>query len=102
MLRTIRRAILPGFAVAALLATPSFAQTAGAQDSFNNLAAQGFRVVSTVYVPAEAQPDKNPAILVTLTKDKGVAVCTFGLGSWENVGTSKTLDTATVCDVRRY
>lgn len=72
------------------------------EQSFHSLVSDGFKVVATTFIPGEVQSDKNPVVLVTLQKDQAVAVCTFGFGSWETMGSSSVMDDEKACDIRRY
>jgi len=102
---------------AALGAAPSVAQQQSApaqqqtapsaqqqlEESFNSVAAAGFKVVATSFVPALQPTTQAPGqIIVTLQKDRAFAVCTMAAGSWENLATAPTLDDPKICDVRFY
>ena len=103
MNRTIRRAALVGLTLGLCGVAPALAQPAAAaqpnQQSFHSLLSGGFKVVGTAYVPADAQT-KNPIVLVTMQNNATVAVCTFGVGAWENLSTTPAADDPKTCDVR--
>jgi hypothetical protein len=96
------------FAIAGILASlcctiPSLAQPqapAPAQPAFTALLSSGFKIAATVFVPGDANPDKNPSVVVTLQKDSSVAVCVFSLGGWENLRTTPRATDVNACDVR--
>jgi hypothetical protein len=69
------------------------------EQSFRSLLSEGYAVVSTTYVAAEAFTSKNPALLVTLQKQTVVAVCTFSPGGWETISNSSGVDDQKACDV---
>ena len=109
MLKSLGFPATLAFMAGLALGAPAFAQSASpapsdptTEQSFKSLISTGFKVVATTFVPGEVQSDKNPVILVTLQKDQSVAVCTFGFGSWEQMGSSSTVDDDKVCDIRRY
>jgi hypothetical protein len=80
----------------ALLASNAFAQEQ--QQSFKALIGRGFEIKSVTFARGEST-DNRDAVLVTLQKDKAVAVCFFAATTWINLNTS-TLEDARRCDVR--
>ena len=95
----IRYLVMLGLASAPCL-TPS-ARAEDPQQAFKTLVARGFKIAATTVVPAEVNKTKDPVLVVTLQLDKAVAVCTFGVGTWENMGQSLETDPK-ACDVRFY
>jgi hypothetical protein len=95
--RVLAAGLLAGFVVTA----PALAEDKP-QQSFHSLVSSGFAVVGTAFVPGAEQSDKHPVVLVTLQKGTSVAVCTLGLGAWENMGSSDEMEDATRCDFRSY
>jgi hypothetical protein len=94
--------VLAAGALSGLVLTgPALAQDKP-QQSFHSLVSNGFTVVGTAFVPGAEQSDKHPVVLVTLQKGTSVAVCTLGLGAYENMGSSDELEDATRCDFRSY
>jgi hypothetical protein len=80
----------------ALLASNALAQEQ--QQSFKSLIGRGFEIKSVTFAHGEST-DNRDAILVTLQKDKAVAVCFFAATTWINLSTG-TLEDARRCDVR--
>ena len=102
MNRTFRRAALVGLLLGLFAVVPALAQQAAAQpnqQSFHSLLSSGFKIVATAYVGADAET-KAPVVLVTLQNNATVAVCTFGIGAWENLSTTPSADDPKTCDVR--
>jgi hypothetical protein len=68
------------------------------QQSFKTLIGKGFEIKSVTFAHGEST-DNRDAFLVTLQKDKSVAVCYFAAVSWINLN-SASLEDARRCDVR--
>jgi hypothetical protein len=68
------------------------------QQSFKTLIAKGFEIKSVTFAHGEST-DNRDAFLVTLQKDKSVAVCYFAGVNWINLNNA-TLEDARRCDVR--
>jgi hypothetical protein len=68
------------------------------QQSFKTLIAKGFEIKSVTFAHGEST-DNRDAFLVTLQKDKSVAVCYFAAVNWINLNNA-TLEDARRCDVR--
>jgi hypothetical protein len=101
MVRYAKKILAAGFLTGLCCIVPGIAQAqAPAQPSFTALLSGGFKVVATVFVPGDANPDKNPSVVVTLQKDSSVAVCVFSLGGWENLRTTPRATDANACDIR--
>ena len=70
--------------------------------SFSELVRGGFKIVSTVLAPAGSTTDNHAAVVVTLTRETSVAICTVNVSNYENFGTVKWPDEAERCDVRKF
>jgi hypothetical protein len=81
--------------VCALQAPQCWAQE---QQSFKALIGKGFEIKSVTFARGDSTENRD-AFLVTLQKDKSVAVCFFAAANWINLSTS-TLEDARRCDVR--
>jgi hypothetical protein len=82
------------------LAPACLAEDGDKQRPFTQLIADGYEIKAVTLNPAvqEGGPTANH-IVVTLQKDKSVAVCTFAPGQWEAL-TDSVLAEAKWCDVR--
>jgi hypothetical protein len=68
------------------------------QQSFKALVGRGFEIKSVTFARGEST-DNRESFLVTLQKDKSVAVCFFAAVNWINLNNA-TLEDARRCDVR--
>jgi hypothetical protein len=68
------------------------------QQSFKALVGKGFEIKSVTFARGEST-DNRESFLVTLQKDKSVAVCFFAAANWINLNNA-TLEDARRCDVR--
>jgi hypothetical protein len=68
------------------------------QQSFKTLVGKGFEIKSVTFAHGEST-DNRDSILVTLQKDKSVAVCYFAAVSWISLNNA-SLEDARRCDVR--
>jgi hypothetical protein len=68
------------------------------QQSFKSLVGKGFEIKSVTFAHGEST-DNRDSFLVTLQKDKSVAVCYFAAANWINLNNA-TLEDARRCDVR--
>jgi hypothetical protein len=68
------------------------------QQSFKSLVGRGFEIKSVTFARGEST-DNRDSFLVTLQKDKSVAVCIFAAQNWINMSNA-TLEDARRCDVR--
>jgi hypothetical protein len=68
------------------------------QQSFKALIGRGFEIKGVTFARGEST-DNRDSFLVTLQKDKSVAVCLFAAVNWINLNTA-SLDDARRCDVR--
>jgi hypothetical protein len=73
---------------------------AGAQEqqSFKTIIGKGYEIKSVTFAKGESTENRE-IVLVTLQKEKSVAVCYFAAANWINL-TPGTLDDARRCDVR--
>ena len=87
--------------IAVGLACAMAASDCGAQEqqqSFKSLIGRGFEIKSVTFAHGESTENRD-AILVTLQKDKSVAVCFFAAATWINLSNT-TLEDGKRCDVR--
>jgi len=82
----------------ALIATPSGSALAQEQQAFKSLLGRGFEIKSVTFAKGEATGDRE-TFVVTLQREKSVAVCYFAATSWINLS-NNALDDAKRCDVR--
>jgi hypothetical protein len=68
------------------------------QQPFKSLLGRGFEVKSVTFVNGEATSDRE-TFVVTLQREKSIAVCYFAATSWINLS-SNALDDPKRCDVR--
>jgi hypothetical protein len=68
------------------------------QQSFKSLIGRGFEIKNVTFARGEST-DNRESFLVTLQKDKSVAVCIFAAVNWINLNNA-TLEDARRCDVR--
>jgi len=88
---------------ATLLAIASFAAggpTANAQEqqSFKTIIGKGYEIKGVTFARGEATENRE-IFLVTLQKDKSVAVCYFAAATWINLS-PQAIDDSKRCDVR--
>lgn len=88
---------LIALAVALIAPSPDVAQ-AQEQQTFKSLIGRGFEIKSVTFVKGEATSDRE-TFVVTLQREKSVAVCYFAATSWINLSNS-ALDDPKRCDVR--
>ena len=86
-----------GFAVAlaCALGTQCFAQE---QQSFKGLMGKGYDIKAVTFAKGEATENRE-TFVVTLQKEKSVAVCFFSANAWISLATN-ILDDGKRCDVR--
>src|ERR1700687_5894890 len=86
--------------VALAVASFAFATAAEAQEqqSFKSLTGKGYEIKSVTFAKGEATQNRE-AFLVTLQKEKSVAVCFFAAPNWISLSHA-TLEDAKRCDVR--
>jgi hypothetical protein len=78
----------------------AFAASAHAQDqqSFKTIIGKGYDIKGVAFAKGEST-DNREIFVVTLQKEKSVAVCYFAAANWINLS-SGTLEDAKRCDVR--
>jgi hypothetical protein len=89
---------LCAFAVALLavvLAPPARAQE---QQSFKTIMGKGYEIKTVTFARGEST-DNREIFVVTLQKEKSVAVCYFAAANWINLSPA-SLDDSKRCDVR--
>jgi hypothetical protein len=86
--------------LALTVASFAFAAAANAQEqqSFKTLMGKGYDIKSVTFARGEATENRE-AFLVTLQKDKSVAVCYFAAPNWISLS-NPTLEDGKRCDVR--
>jgi hypothetical protein len=85
------------FALATLALIPAGAR-AQEQQSFKSIIGRGFEIKSVTFMRGETSENRE-VFLVTLQKEKSVAVCYFAAASWVNLSTV-ALEDAKRCDIR--
>jgi hypothetical protein len=90
-------------AFASVLAAILMAQTGSGraqeqQQSLRGLLGRGFEIKGTAFAHGEST-DNRDAFVVTLQKDKSIAVCYFASTNWINLSAA-SLDDARRCEVR--
>ncbi len=84
--------------LSAFLAAPYGSVLAQEQQSFKSLMGRGFEIRSVTFAKGEATSDRE-VFVVTLQREKSVAVCYFAATSWINLS-GNALDDPKRCDVR--
>ena len=90
----VRTAVL----VPALAITLTAGASAQEQQSFKSLMGRGFEIKAVTFATGEATSDRE-TFVVSLQREKSVAVCYFAATSWINLS-STALDDPKRCDVR--
>lgn len=80
---------------AAALAPPAVAQET---QSLKTIVGKGYEIKSVTFAKGEATENRE-VFVVTLQKDKSIAVCYFAAPNWINLSPA-TLDDSKRCDVR--
>ena len=82
------------------VALPAFVGAAAAQEqqSFKTIIGKGYEIKSVTFARGEST-DNREIFVVTLQKEKSVAVCYFAAPNWINLSPA-TLDDTRRCDVR--
>ena len=83
---------------AALLVAAAGNGLAQEQQSFKTIMGKGYEIKSVTFARGEATENRE-IFLVTLQKDKSVAVCYFAAANWINLSPA-TLEDSKRCDVR--
>jgi hypothetical protein len=89
---------LCGFAVALLAVVPAPDASAQQQQSFRTIMDKGYEIKTVTFARGEAT-DNREIFVVTLQKEKSVAVCYFAAANWINLSPA-TLEDSKRCDVR--
>ena len=84
--------------IAAALACVAQASPAQEQQSFKSLIGRGFDIKNVLFVRGEVTENRE-TFVVTLQRDKAVAVCFFSAQAWVTLS-SPILDDPKRCDVR--
>jgi hypothetical protein len=87
--------------VALAVASLAFAATAEAQEqqqSFKSLLGKGYDIRTVTFAKGETTQNRE-AFVVTLQKEKSVAVCFFAASTWISLSNT-VLEDARRCDVR--
>jgi hypothetical protein len=89
-----------GLVAATIALTAAQPDSARAQDqqAFKSLLGRGFEIKSVTFAKGEATGDRE-TFVVTLQREKSVAVCYFAATSWINLS-NNALDDPKRCDVR--
>ena len=88
------------FALAAVLLTTALAPAALAQDqqSFKTIIGKGYEIKSVTFARGEATENRE-IFVITLQREKSVAVCYFAAVNWINLSNA-SLEDSKRCDVR--
>jgi hypothetical protein len=86
------------FAVAVVFMAQASDGRAQEQQSFKTLMARGYDIKNVTFARGESTENRE-VVLVTLQKEKSVAVCYFAAANWINLSPA-TLDDPKRCDVR--
>jgi hypothetical protein len=89
---------LTALMVALMAAQTDDAHAQDQQQSFKSLIGRGFEIKSVTFAKGEATSDRE-TFVVTLQREKSVAVCYFAATSWINLS-NNALDDSKRCDVR--
>lgn len=92
----MKKAFIPVLATA-LLTLPAVAP-AQEQQSFKSIIGKGFEIKSATFVKGETTENRE-VFVVTLQREKSVAVCYFAATSWINLSPI-ALDDPKRCDLR--
>jgi hypothetical protein len=82
----------------ALMAAQPGRVSAQEQQPFKSLLGRGFEIKSVTFVKGEATSDRE-TFVITMQREKSIAVCYFAATSWINLSTN-ALDDPKRCDVR--
>jgi hypothetical protein len=96
--RMLRMSAAGLVALVALIATSPDRALAQEQQAFKSLLGRGFEIKSVSFVKGEATSDRE-VFVVTMQREKSVAVCYFAATSWINLS-NNALDDPKRCDVR--
>jgi hypothetical protein len=89
---------LCALAVACIVIAQASVGLAQEQQSFKTVIGKGYEIKNVTFARGEAT-DNREIFVVTLQKDKSVAVCYFAAANWINLGPA-ALEDSKRCDVR--
>ena len=94
------RTFAAGLVALTIASTAMLPDRAAAQEQqpFKSLLGRGFEIKSVTFAKGEATGDRE-TFVVTLQREKSVAVCYFAATSWINLS-NNALDDPKRCDVR--
>jgi len=96
----VKSGAISGLIVALALSSLAFAAPSHAQEqqSFKTIISKGYDIKSVTFARGEST-DNREIFVVTMQKEKSVAVCYFAAANWINLS-SATLEDSKRCDVR--
>ena len=86
------------FAVASFFVAHAGSAAAQEQQSFKTLLGKGYDIKSVTFAKGEATENRE-VFVITLQKEKSVAVCYFAAANWINLS-NPVLEDSKRCDVR--
>jgi hypothetical protein len=89
---------LVALAAALFVCAPTPGAFAQEQQSFKTIIGKGYEIKSVTFARGESTENRE-IFVVTLQKEKSVAVCYFAAANWINLSTG-TLEDSRRCDVR--
>jgi hypothetical protein len=100
MIRTKEELVKTVFVLAVALFWTALAPAASAQDqqSFKTIIGKGYEIKSVTFARGDATENRE-IFVVTLQREKSVAVCYFAALNWINLSNA-TLEDSKRCDVR--
>jgi hypothetical protein len=100
MIRTEEELVKTVFVLAVALFWTALAPAASAQDqqSFKTIIGKGYEIKSVTFARGDATENRE-IFVVTLQREKSVAVCYFAALNWINLSNA-TLEDSKRCDVR--
>ena len=90
--------MIRSLAIAAALTCAAQASLAQEQQSFKSLIGRGFDIKNVSFVRGDVSENRE-AFIVTLQREKSVAVCFFSANAWVTLSNT-VLDDPKRCDVR--
>ena len=100
MIRTEEELVRTLFVLAVALFWTAFAPVASSQDqqSFKTIIGKGYEIKSVTFARGEATENRE-IFVITLQREKSVAVCYFAALTWINLSNA-ALEDSKRCDVR--
>ncbi len=100
MIRTEEELVKTLFALAVALFSIAFTPAGSAQEqqSFKTIIGKGYEIKSVTFARGEATENRE-IFVITLQREKSVAVCYFAALNWINLSNA-TLEDSKRCDVR--